>query len=159
MTFPDAITQCFRKYAAFGGRASRSEYWWYTLFILLVMVALNVIVMLLFRQARLAQLLTQVFSLATFLPTLAVSWRRMHDSGRPGYLVMVWALGTFLGLLVIAVTAAIMVPDTSNPEAVQTLRTIGVATFAFCLVVTAIMIWWMTRRSDPAVNRFGPPST
>src|SRR3712207_7305441 len=40
--FRDAIVRGFKKYATFAGRASRSEYWWWTLFTTIVFIALSV---------------------------------------------------------------------------------------------------------------------
>ena len=41
MNFGDAIKVCFTKYVGFEGRATRSEYWWWVLFIVLVSIALG----------------------------------------------------------------------------------------------------------------------
>ena len=62
MNFITAIKTCFRKYADFSGRASRSEYWYFALFIALVSTALTMINL---------PMLSTVFSLATLLPSLA----------------------------------------------------------------------------------------
>ena len=75
MTFGDSIKTCLAKYATFSGRASRSEYWWFQLFVLLVVCASGLILELL---AGIAQLLL-------FLPGLAAGCRRLHDTGRTGW--------------------------------------------------------------------------
>ncbi len=80
MTFEDSIKTCFNKYAEFSGRASRSEYWWFFLFCLLVSAALG----------YLSQSLSAVFSIATLLPSLAVGTRRLHDTGRSGWWQLMW---------------------------------------------------------------------
>ena len=69
----EAVKICFNKYADFKGRASRAEYWWWYLFTVLVAIALGWI-----------PFLGLAISLALFVPTLAVSWRRMHDIGKGG---------------------------------------------------------------------------
>ncbi len=43
MGFMDAVKSCFGKYATFSGRASRSEYWFFVLFVILVLVALGIV--------------------------------------------------------------------------------------------------------------------
>ena len=58
MTFYEAILVCLRKYAEFNGRASRSEFWWFSLFITLVGSAL----------AFVNQTLVSIFLIATLLP-------------------------------------------------------------------------------------------
>jgi len=71
MIFYESILVCFKKYAEFNGRASRSEFWWFMLFILLVASAL----------AYLSETLVSIFLIATLLPLLAEGTRRLRDSG------------------------------------------------------------------------------
>src|SRR5689334_197445 len=82
MTFQDAIKTCFSKYADFKGRASRSEYWWFALFVSLVYVALF----------QINPTLTDLFLLATLLPSLAVGTRRLHDTNRSGWWQLMWVV-------------------------------------------------------------------
>jgi len=72
MTFFESIQVCFKKYADFTGRASRAEFWWFTLFVTLVTSAL----------AYMSQTLASVFLIAVLLPLLAVGARRLRDCGR-----------------------------------------------------------------------------
>jgi len=71
MTFYESILVCLKKYAEFNGRASRSEFWWFMLFILLVGSAL----------AYLNETLVSIFLIATLLPLLAAGTRRLRDCG------------------------------------------------------------------------------
>jgi len=71
MTFYEAILVCFKKYAEFQGRASRSEFWWFMLFILLVASAF----------AYISENLVSIFLTATLLPLLAAGARRLRDAG------------------------------------------------------------------------------
>ena len=80
MTFIESIKVCFTKYADFTGRATRSEFWWWTLFTLLMSVA----------TAFVSEMLSGLFSLATILPSLAVGARRLHDTDRTGWLQLLW---------------------------------------------------------------------
>jgi uncharacterized membrane protein YhaH (DUF805 family) len=75
MTFIDAVKICFAKYADFNGCASRPEFWWWFVFTLVATVALRTV----------SYNLAGVFSLATFLPSLAVATRRLHDTDRSGW--------------------------------------------------------------------------
>ena len=75
MTFHEAIRVCFIKYAEFNGRASRSEFWWFALFITLVGGALE----------YLSQNLTAIFLIAVLLPLLAAGTRRLRDSGKSAW--------------------------------------------------------------------------
>ena len=75
MTFSSAVVTCMRKYATFSGRASRSEYWWFLLFQLLVIALVAAVV----------ESLVPFAQLVLLLPGLAVICRRLHDTGRTGW--------------------------------------------------------------------------
>jgi uncharacterized membrane protein YhaH (DUF805 family) len=88
MTFGQSISTVFSKYAQFGGTASRSEYWWWTLFSVLVSVGLGVIDSAISGQSDFS-LLSTLWSLAVLLPSLAVGVRRLRDAGYSwGYLFL-----------------------------------------------------------------------
>ena len=95
MNFATAVSTCFRKYADFSGRARRSEFWYFTLFCTIVSTVLS---MILGEQA----VLVSVFSLATLVPTLAVSWRRMHDIGKAGAWVF-FSLVPIVGMIMVLI--------------------------------------------------------
>jgi DNA-binding CsgD family transcriptional regulator len=75
MTFAESIRSCLTKYAEFQGRASRSEFWWFTLFVTLAAAAL----------AYISMTVSNAFLVAMLLPLLAAGTRRLHDSGRSGW--------------------------------------------------------------------------
>ena len=75
MTFGESIKTCFSKYADFNGRADRSEYWWFELFCLLVIVGAGMV----------NETLSNLVSLALALPSLAVGARRLHDINKSGW--------------------------------------------------------------------------
>ncbi len=74
----------WKKYAVFGGRSSRSEYWYFTLFSLLAWVVLGIVANIIK-----TDLLSNIYGLAAFVPSLAVSVRRLHDTGRSGWWVLI----------------------------------------------------------------------
>ncbi len=80
MNFIDAVKTCFRKYADFNGCASRPEFWWWVLFTVLASTALQTV----------GNDLVRLFSIATFLPSIAVTARRLHDTDRSGWLQLLW---------------------------------------------------------------------
>jgi len=88
MTFAESIKTCFSKYADFNGRASRSEFWWWVLFVFLVSAATSIV----------STVVSGLFSLSVLLPNIAVAARRLHDSDRSGWLQLV-ALIPLIGLL------------------------------------------------------------
>jgi len=80
----NAISVCFKKYATFEGRASRSEFWYFYLFYVIVYL----LGMVVEGAAGIANL-SYLFIIPLWLPQLAVSVRRMHDTGRSGWFILV----------------------------------------------------------------------
>ena len=95
MNFQEAIRICFSKYADFNGRATRPEYWWFVLFVVLVGVGLSLI----------SPMLSGIFSLGTLLPSVAAAPRRLHDTNRSGWWQLI-CIVPVIGLIVILVFLA-----------------------------------------------------
>lgn len=93
MSFAEAVSVSLSKYATFSGRARRSEYWWYALF----SVGVNLIAAIVDNVAG-NSIFAIVAGLALFLPGLAVSIRRLHDTNRSGW----WYLLIFVPFAAIA---------------------------------------------------------
>ncbi|SPH23400.1 Inner membrane protein YhaI [Defluviimonas aquaemixtae] len=96
MDIKTAVRTCFQKYATFTGRARRAEFWWFALFNLIVNAVLNVIdgVFFGFGHGMMAgpQPLSSLYSLGVLLPSLAVGARRLHDTGRSGWWLLIWLI-------------------------------------------------------------------
>ncbi len=84
-----------RKYAVFTGRARRKEYWFFVLFYLLIAIGLGFIDSVLGLGSEEFGLLSGLFGLAMVVPAFAVAIRRMHDTGRSGW----WVLVNFIPLV------------------------------------------------------------
>ncbi len=93
-----------KKYAVFSGRAQRAEYWYFVLFYILILIGLSVIDMFTgtYSEAAGVGLLSGLFGLGLFLPSLAVAVRRLHDTARTGWWMLV-ALVPFIGFIVLLV--------------------------------------------------------
>ena len=91
MTFGESIKTCFSKYADFTGRASRSEYWWWFLFVLLATVATSIV----------SEKLSALFSLAVMLPGLAVGARRLHDIDKSGWFQLLYLIPVIGWIIVV----------------------------------------------------------
>jgi uncharacterized membrane protein YhaH (DUF805 family) len=89
MTFIESIQTCFRKYAEFNGRASRPEFWWWVLFMFIISIAAHLI----------GQTVGALVALATLLPYLAVTSRRLHDINRSGWWQLIGFI-PFIGWLI-----------------------------------------------------------
>ena len=96
-TFFGAVKSCFSKYAVFSGRASRSEYWFFTLFNILISIVFLPLALFLSIDglesfAMVLMAMMGIYSVAIILPSLAVFVRRLHDTDRSGW----WS---FIGLI------------------------------------------------------------
>lgn len=101
MGFTDAIKSGFQKYIGFSGRAARSEYWYWVLFIVLLQIVAWLIDMTLFGfNTTGVNPIGSLLSLATLLPGLAVSVRRLHDIDRVGWWIFL-ALIPIVGAIVL----------------------------------------------------------
>ena len=85
MTFAESIQTCLRKYIDVSGRARRSEYWWFSLFQIIVLVV----------AALVHEVVYGIVAVALLLPAIAVTARRLHDSGRSGW----WMLIAFIPIV------------------------------------------------------------
>jgi uncharacterized membrane protein YhaH (DUF805 family) len=101
MSFGEAIQTVFRKYAEFTGRATRPEFWWWALFNVLVVGALNLFnVIRIGDNAYLGSLLAGLWGIAVLLPNLAVTVRRLRDAGY-GWGHLFWLLVPIAGIFVL----------------------------------------------------------
>ena len=91
MDFKTSVSTVFNKYIEFSGRASRSEFWWFALFSAIMGVVTSILDLALGTIAA----INLLFSLAVLLPTLAVSVRRLHDTDRSGW----WLLLTLIPIV------------------------------------------------------------
>jgi uncharacterized membrane protein YhaH (DUF805 family) len=87
MGFGQAVSSVFANYFNFKSRASRSEYWYYALFLLIAGLATLLIDFAILGPVDIGPV-NVIFTLATMIPSLAVSVRRLHDIGRSGWFVL-----------------------------------------------------------------------
>lgn len=92
ITFYESIIKCLRKYAEFNGRASRAEFWWFALFIVISASAFTLF----------SETLGEVFILATLLPLLAAGSRRLHDSGKSAWQLL-YLLLPVAGIIILGI--------------------------------------------------------
>ncbi len=92
MSFTESVTTCFRKYVTFSGRAPRSEFWWFVLFMIIIFgggEGFKLTTGSIFN-VRIDGILSVIF----LLPSIAVATRRLHDTGKSGW----WQLISFTGI-------------------------------------------------------------
>lgn len=163
MTFALAVRTCLSNYATFSGRARRPEYWWFFLFVVLGGIVASLIDGALFgfgtEDEPETQIVGPLWSLAMFLPLLAAGWRRMHDTGRPGWYLLIPMLISFAGLFLLgfgmAPFLAVGGPEAIGPGLGAGLALVAVLTVAQ-LVASLLILWWLTRPSQKGRNEYGP---
>lgn len=91
-----------RRYADFSGRSRRSEYWYFVLFVVLIEIALSIVdrMLGLYNSEGGYGWLSGLFVLAIFIPHLAVGARRLHDTGRTGWWLLI-GLVPLIGAIVL----------------------------------------------------------
>jgi len=103
MTFIESIQTCLKKYADFNGRARRSEFWWWVLFVFLLSAASQIM----------GDAVNALVALVILLPYLAVTSRRLHDINRSGW----WQLIALIPLIGWVIMIYWCVQDSTGPNA------------------------------------------
>lgn len=178
----EATRTCLGKYVTFSGRAGRAEFWWFVLAMLVISLFAGVLDALLF--GTITTTVTEVVNgetremtvetsrsvfgsiaqVALFLPGLAAAWRRMHDTGRRGIVLLVpWLISfaTFVFLMAGVFGFALLESVGVDPGFLRNLAAslgiLGVITAALLqIAMAALILWWLTRPTQPGENEFGP---
>jgi len=120
MTFANAVISVLSQYVGFSGRAGRSEYWYWILFVLVLFFLLSRIEVLVLapllgfeaNDSAAGQPLRLIASIALLLPALAVAVRRLHDIDRSGW----WFLIGLTGVGVLVLIYWFVQPGTHGPN-------------------------------------------
>jgi uncharacterized membrane protein YhaH (DUF805 family) len=157
VSFIAAIQSGFRNYARFTGRARRSEFWWWTLFTVILQAATS----------GFGDTINGLASLAVLIPSLAVHVRRLHDTNRSGWWMAAPIAGIVVAIVVFVVFGVLTAFDlVDGAEWDPATAFDGVSAWAIALLsvgllvalVTGIMnLVFLLQRSQPEANRFGPP--
>ena len=173
MTFSDAIRTCFSKFFTFSGRASRPEYWFFFLFIVIWSAIAGIIDWQFFTQVAVTETETSksvtatssgpvqtIVSLIVFFPHLAVAWRRMHDSGRSGLfaLLPLLLMGGAIAVLIFGIGLSDQFQHGGGLNILFTRATllIVIPTLLILMISPLLVLWWLTRPSQPGTNQYGP---
>ena len=115
-TFGQAVKSCFNQYCGFKGRASRAEFWWFTLFTAIVGFVLGFVDGLLFTSTENAFFallgFCGLFQLGVFLSSLAVTARRLHDTDKSGWWTLLYL--TIIGGIVVFIFTLLRGNEGSN---------------------------------------------
>jgi uncharacterized membrane protein YhaH (DUF805 family) len=137
------------KYADFTGRASRPEYWWYVLGLIIAGVIVGIVEGIVGLKGMVMGLygpLTLLLGLATIVPSLAAGARRLHDTNRSGW----WQLIVWVPYAIVLVLR----PATGSTFGAVALAGIVALIALICAIVLLV---FLLLPGTPGDNRFGPP--
>ena len=109
----DCVKYCFNHYAKFSGRARRAQFWYFVLFNFIANLALGIVDSMLFGVDSNVSLFSSLYSLAVFVPSIAVGARRLHDIGRSGWWQLI-GLVPIVGWIILIVWMASRGEDRAN---------------------------------------------
>ena len=165
MGFLASVKSCLSQYATFSGRATRAEFWFFVLFFWLTAFALTLVDYALFGSYFPATngyytpgYLPGLFAAACLLPWFAATWRRMHDSGRPGF----WPVAVTvvcLAIFLVGATMSILAAEVTAGGPPLAFAIGGLIGWLAFLAMFPINIFLLSRRSTPGPNAYGPHPT
>ena len=155
-----ALAEAFKRTLDFGGRSRRSAYWWFALFTSLGGVAFEIID----DHVNVPGLenwsvFFLLFCAVVVMPDLSLGMRRLHDTGRNGWLYVVWIIVSYGSTLL---PEPDLEYDIVEGESMEFWDLIGydliysiVTGLIFCALMI-LMIVLLTRDSQPGPNIYGP---
>ena len=159
MTLFQAVKSCFSKYATFSGRASRSEYWYFQLFLMPLGLFIGLIsATMMIKYSYNYNILSLFFYLAILVPNIAVTVRRLHDVNRSGWLVLL----IFVGVIIVPIGMFLKTFLMMLFAEFFGLTFLIFINVIFFLILTLsiilpliISLYWLIKESDLGPNRFG----
>jgi uncharacterized membrane protein YhaH (DUF805 family) len=159
LTPVDWAKRPIEKYADFGGRAPRAEYWWFVLALIVVYIVLSIVEGIVGINHMIFGAygpLTALLWLATIVPSIAVSVRRLHDTNRSGWWLLLPVIPYCLALLLGG--AAIFRVAAGGAGQPGMMAGLGVASIFLMIgaVGWIVLLVFYVLPGTPGDNRFGP---
>lgn len=156
MNMIEAVKSVLTQYVGFSGRARRSEYWFWILATIIVGIIVAIIEAVMGIGTDASGPISNILNLAIFLPGLAVTFRRLHDTGRSGW----WIGGFYLAIIVFGLIIGLSFAglygaggDSSFGAGIGTMAIIGVLGV---LIYSIVIIVFMCQDSQAGPNEYGP---
>jgi uncharacterized membrane protein YhaH (DUF805 family) len=158
MTFTQAVRSVLTNYVTFSGRARRSEYCWFYLFTILVSIATAVIDAVLSTAVdNEIGIVGLVASLALLLPSLAVTARRLHDTGRTGWWMLLPVVPLLAAMVVgFAAFLTFVFSSDAGGSPVAAVTVLLVACVLITLAAFFTLVVFLCLDSSPGPNKYGP---
>lgn len=148
----EAFVRFWRKYFVFSGRASRSEYWWWYLTAVIINAVLNGLGRIDGPVGNVFNVVGVLWGIATIVPTLALLWRRLHDTNRSGLWAFAPLVLLFAGFVLVAVGGALALAH--NPAALAIAVTLWIIAAVIFLLSAIIILILTVLPANPAGARF-----
>ena len=130
MGFIEAVKACLGKYAQFNGRASRSEFWFFNLFLFIYLFVAGFLLGMVGASDETYGVATLVLLIPVFIPGIAVAARRLHDINQSGWMQCIFIPGFFGDML------------------------LGTG-YVIYIVTLALWAFWFSQAGKKSKNRFG----
>lgn len=145
--FFEAVGVCLRRYFTLSGRASRSEYWFFVLFMVMAGIVAGLIDFALFGPDLEGDSgpVGGLVSLLLLIPSQTAAVRRLHDTGRSG-----WWVGIFW-LMPLVIAALLIMSARSGGEGMGLIVALGIGGAVYGLLLLVLLVL----RGDPGPNRYG----
>ena len=141
-----------KNYVGFSGRARRKEFWMFVLFNAIITFVLSIVGEILH-----TEILSAIYALVMFLPSLAVQVRRLHDVNKSGAMLVIPVI---FSIIIVIILTAVMV---SALGAVVTgsmggFGVYAILFFALCLadiIFSIVLLVWFCKEGDRGANKYG----
>jgi uncharacterized membrane protein YhaH (DUF805 family) len=153
MTFMRAVSGGFARALDFSGRSRRPDYWLFFAFVFAGAAILGALDLALGRPTQ--GWLVTGFQIAVFLPFLAVGWRRLQDTGRPGWYLLV-PVAVVVASTIVSGSVMQQLAGLAVPALRQGTGGLLGALSILQVLAGAIIIYWMSRPSQRGPNAYGP---
>ena len=148
MTPVDWATRPLKKYADFTGRAPRAEYWWFYLgMVVAYLVAMIIDSLMGIEVFGPYGVITCLLALALIIPGLAVTFRRLHDTNRSGWWILIVVVPYFIVGVLMGMSMA-----SGDLNGMATAGLVGLVALAGAIA----MLVFMVLPGTTGENRFGP---
>ncbi|MCC5985854.1 MAG: DUF805 domain-containing protein [Rhodobacteraceae bacterium] len=155
-----AVKDGFVKAFTFSGRSRRPEYWWFFGFVFVGAAVIGALESAAFGAPG---RVVRFFQILVFLPFLAVGWRRLQDTGRPGWYLLVPVAVVMASWFLIGSAprhvlpeGAILAPAPGQGLGAGFSPTVLAGATVAQVLAGVVIVWWMIRPSQRGANAFGP---